>query len=65
LGTRIASCGASRSLEPSLAHAHSDLRDREKMSPARQIFAEAFLARVDAAVDDLDAFGALRECGIR
>ena len=35
------------------------------MSPARQIFAEAFLARVDAAVDDLDAFGALRECGIR
>ncbi len=37
----------------------------EKMSPARQIFAEAFLARVDAAVEDLDAAGALRECGIR
>jgi hypothetical protein len=37
----------------------------EKMSSGRRIFSEAFLARADAAIEDLDAIGALRECGIR
>jgi len=38
---------------------------REPVSERRRVFSEAFLARVEAAVEDLDAIGALRECGIR
>ena len=37
----------------------------EKTSRGRRIFADAFLARAEAAIQDLDAAGALRECGIR
>jgi aminoglycoside/choline kinase family phosphotransferase len=36
----------------------------ERLSPARRTFSEAFLARSEAAVEDLDALGALRACGI-
>ncbi len=37
----------------------------EKISEGRRIFSEAFLARAEAAVEDLDAIGALRDCGIQ
>jgi hypothetical protein len=36
----------------------------ENSSQLRWMFSEAFLARAAAAVEDLDALGALRECGI-
>lgn len=35
------------------------------MTEARRIFAEAFLARAQAAVDDLDALAAVRDAGVR
>ena len=38
---------------------------RESISEHRSAYSEAFLARVEAAVEDLDSVGALRECGIR
>jgi hypothetical protein len=37
----------------------------EKAWQRRRIFSEAYLARAEAAIADLDALGALRECGIR
>ncbi|MEM7409365.1 MAG: aminoglycoside phosphotransferase family protein [Myxococcota bacterium] len=36
----------------------------DNLSPARERFSEAFLARAQAAVDDLDAMAALRAAGI-
>jgi Phosphotransferase enzyme family len=37
----------------------------EKAWQRRRAFSDAYLARAQAAVEDLDALGALRECGVR
>jgi hypothetical protein len=39
------------------------VRFPEGISEARRIFADAFLERAQASLDDLDARGALREAG--